>query len=469
MTMSDRRAGRMPDAPAAADPSPEAETIAQDGWGVAAKRKRRRARRRARNLAETLAPASGDGGEALALARVEPRPPAIPQAAADPASERETRIGEVRRGLARRRRRRMAMLLLRLAIFVLLPTAVAGYYFFVTATPMYETRAEFVIQKSEGSGGPGSGLGGLLSGFGLADAKDSIAVQGYLTSQSAMIRLEEEHGFVAHFTDPGIDPLQRLSPDATRAEAYALYGRHVSVGFDLTEGILRMSVIAADPETSARYSEALISYAEEMVDSLSSRARAENMKGAEKSFEAREADVRAAAERVLDLQERYDTFSAEGELQIDMSVIQAQELELEQLRRERNELLSNARPNEARLAVLERDIAFIEGSIDRRRAALTASGEKVSLARISSLLKMAQSDLAAKEQMRVMALNTLEQARIEAARQVRYLSVNVPPVAPDVATHPRRLENTAIAFFTCLGLYLMISLTLSILREQVSV
>ena len=62
----------------------------------------------------------------------------------------------------------------------------------------------------------------------------------------------------------------------------------------------------------------------------------------------------------------------------------------------------------------------------------------------------------------------METARLEANRQVRYLSMGVEPVAPDQAAYPRAFENTIIAMLAFSGLYLMISLTASILREQVS-
>jgi capsular polysaccharide transport system permease protein len=428
----------------------------------------RAARRVVRRARRASAPAPrGTAGETL--------PQAIPLAQAAPAAppetpaEREARIAAIQRDLVRRRRRRTGLLALRLLLFVLLPTLVVGWYYFRIATDMFEVRAEFVIQKAEGAS-TAPALGGILSGLAMADARDSMAVQGFLSSPAAFERLDAEHGFVAHFQNPAIDELQRLAPDASRADAHDLYRRHVIVGFDQTEGIIRMSVIAADGASAERFAKALIAYAEEMVDSLSARAREENMRGAEQSFADRQADVEAAAGRVLELQRTYATFSAEGELQVDLSVIQAQTLELEKLKRDLNEMQAAGNRNQAQIDVLRRRIDFTQQSIDERRAALTANGRNgQSLAEISSALQMARSDLAAKEQMRVVALGTLEQARIEAARQVRYLSVNVPPTIPDRPTYPRRYENTAVAFFIFLGLYVMISLTLSILREQVSV
>ena len=81
---------------------------------------------------------------------------------------------------------------------------------------------------------------------------------------------------------------------------------------------------------------------------------------------------------------------------------------------------------------------------------------------------MAETDLQTRTMMMQQALQQLETARIEANRQVRYLSVGVSPVAPDEPTYPKAFTNTLLAGLIFLGIYLLISLTVSILREQVS-
>ena len=48
------------------------------------------------------------------------------------------------------------------------------------------------------------------------------------------------------------------------------------------------------------------------------------------------------------------------------------------------------------------------------------------------------------------------------------LTISVPPIAPDSPTYPKAFENTVLAFLIFSGIYLIISLTVSILREQVS-
>ena len=51
---------------------------------------------------------------------------------------------------------------------------------------------------------------------------------------------------------------------------------------------------------------------------------------------------------------------------------------------------------------------------------------------------------------------------------MRYLSLSVSPVPPDEPTFPRAFENTLVTMLILLGIYLMISMTAAILREQVS-
>ena len=105
---------------------------------------------------------------------------------------------------------------------------------------------------------------------------------------------------------------------------------------------------------------------------------------------------------------------------------------------------------------------------DRRAQLTEESSSQGSLASISARLRMAEVDLETRTMMMQESLQQLEAARVEANRQVRFLSVGVSPVPPDEPTYPKVFENTLIAFFIFGAVYLLISVTVAILREQVS-
>lgn len=382
--------------------------------------------------------------------------------------QRAREIIRIQRDIARRRRRRLALLMARLSFFVFLPTIVAAYYYFVMATPMYATKAEFVIQKADGVAG-GSGLAGLFSGTQLATNQDSVTVQSYMQSRDAMLRLDADQGFKAHFEQPSIDPLQRLEPGATNEDAYKLYKRMVKIGYDPSEGLVKMEVIAADPEVSRKFSESLISYAEEQVDQLTSRLREDQMKGARESYEDAEAKVFAAQAKVLELQEQVGILDPASENSLVMSQVSGFESELQKKRLELGQLLDNPSPNAARVSGVKGDIARLEKLISELRAQLTVKGaSNESLASITGQLRIAEAELETRQMLLSAAAQQNETARIEANKQVRYLEMGVRPVAPDAPTYPRAFENTLLAFLIFSGIYLMLSLTASILREQVS-
>ncbi len=395
----------------------------------------------------------------------------LPATAAPAPMDEAARMAEIRhvqQEIAARRKRKLLLLAARLSFFVLLPTFLVGWYFFMIATPMYATNTEFIIQKAEAQTG-GSGIGGLLGGSSFATVQESITVQSYLTSREAMLRLDAEMGLREHFTNPQMDPLTRLAPDASAEALYDTYLRHLTIGYDPTEGLIKMEVRAADPQTSQNFSTALITYAEERVDQMSQRLREDQMRGARESYEEAEVNMMSARQRVIELQERRGILSADREVATVFQQISNFELQLQEERLRLSELQSNPRPNATRVEVAERNIASLEQLITSLRSGLTDTDTgATSLARVQSELMVAETDLETRQQMLSQALQQMESARIEANRQTLYLSIGVFPVSPDEAAYPRSFENTLLAFLVFSGIYLLISMTASILREQVS-
>ncbi len=374
-------------------------------------------------------------------------------------------VERIQRDIVRRRRKNLIFLAARLSAFVFLPTLACMFYFAFIATQSYATKSEFIVQQAEAT----AAAGGLLGGTAMATSQDSILVQDYLLSRGAMQRLDEEYGYREHFSDTSIDSLQRIRPDASNEDLYSHYKKHVTVGYDPTEGVLRMEVSALTPDMSRVFSEALISYSEERVDQITERKRADQMRGSNESFQDAEAKMVAAQGTVLALQEQLGVLDPQSETAGLMSQINTLEVQVTEKRLQLSQLLDNASPNQARVDGVEGDIARLTQLITDLRSQLTnEEGSDQSLASVTARLRMAEVDLETRTMMMQESLQQLEAARIEANRQVRFLSVGVTPVPPDEPTYPKVFENTLIAFFIFGAIYLLVSVTVAILREQVS-
>lgn len=419
------------------------------------------------SLPATQAPRGAPKPQTLPQTVEKSKPSAPPADHLSPTERRNREIRSIQRDIARRRRRKMALLGARLGAFVLIPTLLAGYYYYKVATPMYASHSEFLVLKADSTGS--SGFGGLLSGTQFATSQDSIAVQAYLQSKVAMRRLDEEAGFRAHFSQDWIDPIQRLEPDASNDDAYKTYQRNVKIGYDPTEGVIRMDVSAAEPAVAAEFSRRLISYAQENVNHLSEQKRADQVGDAEEALALAEQQRRDAQAELVRLQQQGSVLDPEGVIASLRSQINTFELQLQQKRLELAALQDNLRPNAAKVEGTAADIKRLEALIANLNERMTdASQGENSLASLSVKIQMAQADLATRDMMLQSALQQVEQTRMEANRQVRYLTTAVEPVPADTPSSPRKFENTILAFLIFSGIYLMCALTASILREQVS-
>jgi capsular polysaccharide transport system permease protein len=427
------------------------------------------------NLLDSLsAQIGGAGSESGGKSRVQlpqtmpAQKQTLPSTELSPSDRRIREISEIQRDIGRRRRRKMALLLTRLTAFVLLPTLLAGWYYYVIATPMYSTKSEFLILQADNAGG-GSGLGGLLTGTQFATNQDAIAVQSYLQSKDAMLRLNQDAGYEAHFTQPFIDPIQRMADDASSEEAYKTYGKNVKIGYDPSEGVIKMEVIAADPEIAALFASKLINYAEERVNNLTKQKRGDQMKDAKDSFDNAVLERRIAQENLVKLQQQGAVLDPENVIASLRSQINTVELQLLEKELQLAALLDNSRPNQSRVEGARGDVRRLQTQLAELNAKMTDASEgENSLAQQSVNIQMAQADLATRDMLLQSALQSMEQTRMEASRQVRYLTISVQPVASQDPSYPRAFENTILAFLILSGIYLMISLTASILREQVT-
>jgi capsular polysaccharide transport system permease protein len=169
------------------------------------------------------------------------------------------------------------------------------------------------------------------------------------------------------------------------------------------------------------------------------------------------------------LQQEGAILDPEGKITSLRSQINNIEVQLQEKELQLAALLDNNRPNRAKVDGAQGEVRRFRALLDRLNDQMTnASQGENSLAELSAQIQLAQADVATRDMLLASALEQLEQTRREAASQARYLTTSVEPVPSQDPSYPRKFENTILAFLVFAGIYLMISLTASILREQVS-
>lgn len=230
-----------------------------------------------------------------------------------------------------------------------------------------------------------------------------------------------------------------------------------------------MEVTAANPQLSAAFAKALTRYAEQRVDSLSRRKREDQVSNARETFEKARQDRIVAQQNLVRLQQEGAVLDPEGRIAALRSQINNVEVMLQEKNLQLQALLDNLRPNTTKVEGAQGDIRRLNGLLAQLEAEMTAaSNGEGSLAELASRIQLAQGDLVTRDLMLQSALEQFQKTNRDANSQARYLTTAEAPVVPEDPAYPRKFESTLLAFLVFGGVYLLLSITASVLREQIS-
>ena len=362
--------------------------------------------------------------------------------------------------------RRLSPAVRRVLLWVGLPTLVAALYFGAMASDMYQSESKYTIQGADMRASSAlDSIMGALAVSGSSGEHDARAVQEYILSRDVLRRLDREQQFIAHHQDPAIDWVSRIPADATFEEAYEYYGSLVDVRYDSQAGVSTLTVLATTADGARRFAEAILRYAEEMVNDLSERARLDRMDFARREVAAGERRLTKARQAILVLQREGEEIDPMESASAVFNIRSQLDAELSKARAELRQMESFMQPEAHQVQVLRQKIASLEEQIRNENLKLVDSQSQslsASIARFEPLILEKEFAQKAYES----ALASLEVARTEAAQQHRYLATIVTPSVPDESTHPKRLLGVFTVFALMLVAYGILSLFLAAAREH---
>ena len=328
--------------------------------------------------------------------------------------------------------------------WVIVPTLLAIAYFYGFASPQYVSEARFVVRSR--SDAPQVSLGSMLSaavGGGGVSSADAFSVRDFLISHDAVRRTDERLDLRKMWGREEADILSRLwADDPERLTKY--FNSMVSVAYDSTTGVVTLRVRSFMPEDSKAIAETLLILSEQLINSLSERAREDALSIARREVGVAERRVLESREALTLFREQQHELDSAGTAQAAVATIaqlenahiaaQAELRERQAFMREDNPGLQATRN---RITALERQIAAERSRRTQGDGALSqqlAGFERLMLER-----EFADRQLAS-------ATASLETARIEAQRQQLYLARVVEPNLAVYPLYPRKLISVGSFF-----------------------
>lgn len=349
-------------------------------------------------------------------------------------------------------------------LLVVLPTLIAGIYFYGFAAGQYVSEARYLVRGRQDSRGASS-LTEMMGAAGFKQvSEESLSVRDYLQSHDALHALKEGIDIVGLYRRPEADLLGRLWFADPPDEILKMYhGMMNTVVNDSTSGITTLRARAFRPEDAQRIAEEQLRLAELFVNHLSARSREESLRSARDELERAEQRVLASQAAITEWRLREQSVDPTGNAQIGMEGLGALEGALTGARAELQEKSSFMRPDNPQIVTIRNRIASLQREIAEQRRRMTHDGalpgQLATYERLALEREFANKQLAS-------ATLSLETARLDAQRQQIFLARVVEPNLADYPLYPRAAVTLLSIFIVLSVLYGIGWMMLAGIREH---
>ena len=357
-------------------------------------------------------------------------------------------------------------------MFVLMPTFLVGAYYALTAADQYAVETRFAVRS--GSSSVSSGILSTLGLTGGSTASDTYIVLEYIHSREILKRIDEKINLRKLFSKPENDFYAVLSQDTTFEEFVEYWRSMVEVSLDRISYIVTVKVFAFSPEDSRAIAQAILDESERMVNELSERSRADAVAYIQKEVDKAEERLRKIRQQFLQFRSKTQEIDPAKKAQVQVLLIGKLEEQLANLQAKLSETRSYLSANAPTVVFLKNRIAAIKRQIEAEKKKLggresstgVAKGRNENLSKLLSEYEALVVEREFAEKSYVSALSGLEQARLMANQQQRYLATFVRPYLPDEATYPKRIRNTIFIFLSLKLLWAIGTLMVQSIRDR---
>jgi len=204
--------------------------------------------------------------------------------------------------IATRARKAQRSFWMQAAVFCVAPVAMAAYYLFAIATPLYEAQSVIAVTRAGGTqDASNSGLlGGLTSPNHLQEV---FMAHEFIQSQAIMDQLEQETGLITTLSSDAIDPLRRLTNVSELSyNKRDQFARYVESTVNIQTGLITLYVRTPDQEGAVATSEKILGLVAEQVNALNSDVIAQQLALADQTVIAAQDDLSQAQSQMISLQ-----------------------------------------------------------------------------------------------------------------------------------------------------------------------
>lgn len=338
-----------------------------------------------------------------------------------------------------------------------------SFYWFVIAQERYVSRATVVLESPQ-MASPEISLSSLMGGGG-GNTSDLLLLREHLLSVDMLRRLDQDLDIREHYTEHGDIFAKLHDRDAPIENLHKYYLRRVEIELDEYAGVLNIEVQGYTPEFAHQMTTLLLEAGENHMNEMGHRLAEEQVHFLERQMVRLDERFTETREALLEYQNEYGLVSPTDTVASINQVVATLEADLARLQAQRNAMASYQSTQSSQLREVERNITALRDQIVEQRDRIAqASGD--SLNSVSAQYETLELQAQFAQETYSSALAALENTRLEAARQLKQVSVLQSPLMPEYPTEPNRLYNSSVFAIITIFLTFILSMLMMIIKDH---
>lgn len=377
--------------------------------------------------------------------------------AADEAKPSLEEVEAVDTAIKRWRLRAKAKAIAQFSVIVLAPVALAGWYLWSVATPLYEAKTVFYYERSAADQ-PDPTTATPFSTRAGQGLQPAFAANSFIASDAMSTYLEAQDGLMTQLSSSEIDPLQRLrNLPALGITERDLIERFVSSDVDIQTGFVTLKVRADDPTYAAEISASILGVLNDRLAADQSAYASDALSNASRQLTQAEELLRTQRRRLNDLQVTYRMSDPIVVLNQRTAEISALEAEIAGLSAEIRRLQVSGRGDQFRTQQAQTLIDTLNTEIDRLQTGIVDGSP--SLPQIITLFETAKLEIALAERQLETAHASMAQLENAITAERVDLRIVAPTGTTNIPVYPNKLGSLAVIFILALTVFCFARLT----------
>ncbi|WP_299031801.1 hypothetical protein [uncultured Sulfitobacter sp.] len=343
------------------------------------------------------------------------------------------------------RRGRHVVILLSFLLFVVVPSAVTGFYLYTVAVDQYASKVGFSVRREDANSALGV-LSGLTS-ISNSSSSDTDILFEFIQSQKLVLDIDSDLDLRAIWSKPEEDFVFAIPDEASVEELVDYWNRMVRISYGAGSGLIEVEVLAFDPDDATAISQILFEKSSQMINELSDIARQDSIRYAREELDEaleRLKDARAVVTRFRNVNQ---IVNPEIDIQTQAGLLGNLQNQQAQTLIEIDLLQGTVSNTDPRMVQATRRLEVIENRIAQERRKLGVGGTSEDGTAFADLLgdyERLVVDREFAENSYVSALATYDGALAESRRKTRYLAAYMEPTLAETPAYPKRLTLLAL-------------------------